>query len=342
MSETQRRRPTMRDVAAHVGVSFKTVSRVVNGEGGVSDDLVARIEQAVVTLGYRPDDRARRLRQGGSRTGTIGFVLVDVSNPFFSSTLRGIEEIARKRDYLVLAGSTDGVREREDQLIEAFVGRRVDGLIVVSSGPGVGLLRAELDRGTPVVFLDLDPTDFAVDLVRSDHFGGAILATEHLIARGHRDIAFLSDDPTVFSAGQRLAGFRHTMDRAGLTVEDRRIVHGRHSAEDWQPIIREFLAEPNPPTAMFTAQNFITMGATRALHELDLHTKIALIGFDDIDLADVVRPGVSVVPQHPLELGRQAAEILFARIEGSTAAPLQEILHSAVIERGSGELLPWR
>ena len=116
----------MRDVAEQAGVSFKTVSRVINDEGGVKVDLVVRVRQAVDLLGYRRDDRARRLRQGGSRTGTIGFVLVDVANPFFSAILRGIEEVARSEDYLVFAGSSDGLEDRQNQLVEAFVARRVD------------------------------------------------------------------------------------------------------------------------------------------------------------------------------------------------------------------------
>jgi LacI family transcriptional regulator, galactose operon repressor len=345
MSTTHQPRPTMRDVAGRAGVSFKTVSRVVNGEGGVSDVLVARVEQAIAVLGYRPDDRARHLRQTASRTGAIGFILVDVANPFFSSILRGIEEVARKHRYLVLAGSTDGLREREDQLVEAFVARRVDGLIVVPSGPGVGPLQAELERGTPVVFLDLELEGLAVDLVRSDHSVGALLATRHLLAHGHRDIAFFGDDPTIFSAGLRLQGYREAMSQAGLEVDEGRIVHGRYTSDVWRCIIRDYLVEAGRtglgrPTALFTAQNIITVGATQALHDLELHEAIAQIGFDDIELADVVQPGISVVPQHPRDLGRRAAERLFARIEGLDEPPTQQVIGAAVVERGSGEIPP--
>ena len=342
MSARLQRRPTMRDVADRAGVSFKTVSRVVNEEGGVSEDLVSRVEQAIAALGYRPDDRARHLRQTASRTGAIGFILVDVANPFFSSILRGIEEVARKHDYLVLAGSTDGLREREDQLVEAFVARRVDGLVVVPSGPGAGPLQAELERGTPVVFLDLEPEDLTVDLVRSDHRGGALLATRHLQAHGHRDIAFFGDDPSIFSAGLRLQGYRDAMVEAGLGVDERRVVHGRHSPEVWRQIIHDHLIGSDRPTALFSAQNFITVGATQALHELELHETIAHIGFDDIVLADVVRPGISVVPQHPWELGRRAAERLFARIDGLDEPPTQQVIGTAVVARGSGEIPPCR
>jgi LacI family transcriptional regulator len=338
MSTQQQRRPTMRDVAELAGVSFKTVSRVINDEGGVSGDLAVRVRQAVEVLGYRRDDRARRLRQGDSRTGTIGFVLVDVANPFFSAILRGIEEVARSEDYLVFAGSSDGVEERENQLVEAFVARRVDGLIIVSSGPGTGSLGHEVDRGTPVVFLDLEPERLGGDLVRSDHRGGAALATRHLQKYGHRDIAFFGDDASVFSAGLRGEGFRDAIREAGLDVDEGRIVHGRHTSEVWRSLIAEYLGRTDPPTALFTAQNFVTIGATQALHDLELHETIALVGFDDIELADVVRPGISVVPQHPRDLGKRAAELLFARIAGSPAPFIRDIVPASVIERGSGEI----
>jgi LacI family transcriptional regulator len=330
----------MRDVADRAGVSFKTVSRVVNGEGGVSPDLVDRVESAVEALGYRPDDRARHLRQGGTTTGAIGFILVDVANPFFSSILRGIEEVARSRDYLVLAGSTDGLDEREHQLVEAFIARRVDGLIVVPSGPSVGALKTEIERGTPVVFLDLEPDDLTVDLVRSDHRGGAVIATQHLLAHGHTDIAFIGDDPTIFSAGARLDGYLEAMTAAGHRPPARRIITGRHSSETWRTVIADHLRRPAPPTAIFTAQNFITVGAAHALHDLGQHHTVAHIGFDDIELGDIVDPPISVVPQQPLELGRRAAERIFRRIDGDRGAPTRDILTSPVIARGSGEIRP--
>jgi len=332
----------MRDVAERAGVSFKTVSRVVNREGGVSVDLVDRVERAIGALGYHPDDRARRLRQGGSRTGAIGFVLVDVANPFFSSVLRGIEEVARQHVSLVLAGSSDGEQAREDQLVEAFVARRVDGLVAVTPGSGSGPLRAEIERGTPVVYIDLEPELLDADLVRADHHGGALLAMQHLQAHGHRDIAFFGDAQTVSSARLRLRGYREAIVRYRSGVDGARIVHGHHSSDVWRGIIRRYLSEPDPPTALFTAQNLITVGATQALHDLELHERIALVGFDDIELADVVRPGISVVPQDPLGLGRRAARRLFARIDGLDGPPTRQIIQSSIVARGSGEIPPFR
>jgi LacI family transcriptional regulator len=334
------KRPTMRDVAIAAGVSFKTVSRVVNGEVGVSPDLVARVERAIAELRYQPDERARNLRQGDARTGAIGFVMVDVSNPFFSSILRGLEDVAREQESLVLAGSSDGDITRQHRLIEDFVARRVDGLVVVTSGQDLGPLAEEIERGTPVVFLDLEPPQHDCDLVRSDHRGGARLITEHLLARGHTDIAFLSDDPAVFSASERLAGFREAMAAAGLRAHEHWQITKGTRPEEWEALVTELLSAATPPTALVTAQNFITLGAVRALHRLNLHRQVALIGFDDIDFADIVEPGISVVPQQPLLLGRRAGEILFERLAGATYPPVREIIASDVIGRGSGEIPP--
>lgn len=330
----------MRDVAELAGVSFKTVSRVVNDEGGVRDELVSRVNAAVVELDYRPDERARRLRSGATTTGTIGFALADVANPFFSSVMRGIEDVTRAHGVLMLAASTDGDQEREDQVVQAFVARRVDGLIVVSSGSAAGPLAAELDRGTPIVFLDLEPERLRGDLVRSDHHGGAMRATEHLIAHGHRDIAFFGDDLGIFSARLRLEGYREAMAAAGLTVDEDRIVTGSHDIDSWRHITIDYLRRPDPPTALFTAQNLVSLGAVGALHELGLEERIAMVGFDDIALADAIRPAVSTVPQNPRELGRIAAVQLLQRIGGSAAPTARHVMTADVVARGSGEIRP--
>lgn len=332
----------MHDVARQADVSLKTVSRVVNGEGGVSPGLVARVEAAVRELGYRRDDRARRLRQSESRTWTIGFVLVDVANPFFSSILRGIEEVARSRDYLVLSGSTDGSPTTERQLVAKLIERRVDGLIVVPSGKGDDLLRAEIDRGSPVVLVDLEiETETPVDLVRSNHYDGARAATKHLLKGGHREIAYMGDDPEmIMSARHRLAGFRDAMATAGSEVPDHRIITGTHTGTEWRNMATAFFRSDPEVTAVFTAQNFVTIGAVTALHELELHRSIAVVGFDDVELASVVEPAITVLPQDPKDLGKKAAELLFSRIDGSQQPRTQLIIDHALVIRGSGEIPP--
>jgi LacI family transcriptional regulator len=331
----------MHDVARRAGVSLKTVSRVVNDEGGVSPGFVARVEEAIKELGYRPDDRARRLRQSASRTGTIGFVLVDIANPFFSSILRGIEEVARARDCLVLAGSTDGSTKRERRLVERFIDRRVDGMIVVPSSEGDSLLQSEIERGSPVVLLDLEiETGRPVDLVRSDHYGGARTATEHLLHGGHREIAYMGDDLQIMSARHRLAGFRDAMTAAGVEVPTHRVITGTHTDTEWCDAAISFFRSDPEVTAVFTAQNFVTSGAVTALHQLGLQHSIALVGFDDVNFADIIDPAITVVPQDPKDLGEKAAQLLFGRIDGNRQPGTRLIVDRPLIERGSGEILP--
>lgn len=330
----------MRDVAERAGVSFKTVSRVVNAEGGVSEVLADRVAGAISELGYRPDERARRLRQSDAKTGAIGFVIVDVSNPFFSSVLRGIEEVATAHDSIVMSGSTDGDKDRERQLIDAFVSRRVDGLIVVPEGSTDNTLRVEIERGTPIVFVDLEPSELTADLVRSDHHLGSVAATEHLIAHGHRDIAFFGDHPDISSSRLRRAGYEQALTAVGIDIDENRIVQDRLRPDEWRDVIRTYLETHERPTAIFSAQNFVTVGCTQALHDLDLHTTIAQVGFDEIELGDVVTPGITTVPQHPLDLGRRAAQTLFNRIGGDRGDVTKEIIASPIIQRGSGEIRP--
>jgi LacI family transcriptional regulator len=333
------RRPTLRDVADHAGVSFKTVSRVVNGEGGVSIELSDRVANSIEQLGYRPDSRARHLRHAAAQTGTIGFILSDVANPFFSAILRGIDDVAGERGALVLTGSTDGDPDRESQLVDSFVSRRVDGLIVVPTARGISpSLLAEIRRGTPVVFVDLEPDDGEVVTVRTDHRGGAELATRHLIDAGHRDIACFADDRSIFSAAERIVGFRRAMTAAGLAVPPDRVVDGDFGVSGWRDLATEYLARADRPTAVFTAQNFVTIGTAHALHQLGLHHTIAHVGFDDVDLADVIDPPITVIPQQPRLLGQLAAQRLFDRADGVDTDSGRNIVPCELLARGSGEI----
>lgn len=334
------RRPTMRDVAEAAGVSFKTVSRVVNHEGGVTDVLKQRVEESIAALGYRPDDRARNLRSGQQSTASIGFVQVDAANPFFSAIFRGLEDVARTHGCLVLSGSSDRDPVRENALIENFVDRRVDGLVVASSTTNLTVLKTEIDRGTPIVFVDRTPADLHADVVRSDHFGGARLATEHLLAHGHEHIAFLGRDATIFSAAERRSGFDAALSAAGVTPRPELIAEGILGQEQAELLTARLLALPQPPTAIFSAQNFITMGAVRALHLAGAQDAVAQVGFDDIEFADLLSPGISVVPQQPREIGRLAGLRLFARINGETPNIEEHLIPAEVLRRGSGEITP--
>ena len=328
----------MRDVAREADVSLKTVSRVVNGEPGVTAALAARVDEAIDRLGYRPDDRARFLRRTETSSKTLGLVLVDVANPFSSSIHRGLEDVARSRGHLVLSGSSDGDPVQEKALIASFIARRVDGLVIVSCQPDPSYLAAEIDLGTPIVFVDLRPAVPLGELIHTDHRGGAAAATRHLLDRGHRAVAFLADDLVFWSAAERLDGFRAEMAAAGLATPW--VVSGLRDPDDAEAKAESILRQDPRPTALFTAQNFVTIGAVRALHRLGLQHEVALVGFDDIELSEVVDPPITVVPQDPRTLGRLAGERVYDRLagDGPPAGPI--VLETAVVARGSGEIPP--
>jgi LacI family transcriptional regulator len=341
---TSGRRPTMLDVAKTAGVSLKTVSRVVNGEQAVSPERAQRVTDAIRALRYVPDVRARDLRQRTTAATSIGFILVDVSNPFFSGVLRGLEEVARKHDCLVLSASSDGDPDRLDQLVEDLLERRVGGMVVVPTGTTSTMLISSMMRDVPVVFLDCEPQglpDHRYDVVRSDHRRGAAAITQHLINHGHRRIAFLGDDLSVFSANLRYEGFADALIAAGIPPDAQLVHTGSRDAVQWEAFARGWLETvASRPTAIVSAQNFVTIGTVAALHALGLQHQIALVGFDDVEFAGLLDPALSVQPQEPRELGRRAGAILFERLAGATMPPSHDVSLPPFVARGSGELRP--
>jgi LacI family transcriptional regulator len=330
----------MRDVAALAGVGLKTVSRVVNGEPNVSDATRARVEAAIARLDYRQDVNASFLRRLGRKTETIGLVLEDVSNPFSSALHRAIEDQARERGVLVLTGSCDEDPRRERELIGTFRSRRVDGIIVVPASADHGYLQAEQRARTPLVFVDRPPRFLNADSVTSDNVGGAQRVVHHLAARGHRRIGYLGDMLEIQTAQDRLDGYETALASLGVELDRTVVRTGIRNAEAAERAAEELLAEVNPPTAIFAAQNLIAIGALRALRRAGLQHRIALVGFDDIVLADMVEPGLTVVAQDPGALGASAASILFRRLDGDASPPQHVVIGVELVARGSGEIPP--
>src|SRR4051794_4630698 len=336
----QARRPTMREVAAVAGVSLSTVSRVVNGGEGVRADLTVRVRDAVELLGYRHNLTASTLRRADGQSASIGLIFEDVSNPFFGAVHRGVEDVARARGVLTLVGSSDEQADRERELAEAFGARGIDGLIVATAVADSSYLARERAAGVALVFVDRPPSFFDADTVVSDNFGGARDAVEHLLGAGHRRIGFLGDRPDVYTAAERLRGYRETLARHGVAEDLGLVRHPQFRGVDAYQTTYELLCGNDPPTALFTSQNLITIGAVRAVHDLGLQHFVAMVSFDDIVLADAVEPGLTVVAQDPLGLGRAAAELLFGRLDGFDGASRRVVLPTTLIERGSGELAP--
>jgi LacI family transcriptional regulator len=334
-------RPTMRHVAQRAGVSLKTVSRVINDEAGVTPATAECVHRAIDELGFRRNDLARSLRQGSS-SATLGLVIGDVGNPFYSGIAQAVETLAQERGYMVITGSCAEDPERERDLILALLRRRVDALLLVPAGRerDHSWLARELSETTPVVFLDRPPRGIEADAVLLDNAGGARAAVRHLLAHGHRRIACVADPGELFTAAQRIAGYRAAIQAAGLDVDPRLVRLDSRDATHSERIVRELLALPAGvrPTAIFSGNNRHTVGALRALrgHEHE----VALVGFDDFELADLLAMPTTVVRYDSQRMGEHAAALAFQRLAGRDGPPRQVVLPTELVPRGSGEVSP--
>jgi LacI family transcriptional regulator len=334
-------RPTMRHVAERAGVSLKTVSRVINAEPGVAVTTASRVTEAIDALGFQRNDLARSLRQGDT-SATLGLVIEDVANPFYSAIAQAVEAAARARGYMVITGSCEEDPERERELVLALLRRRVDALLLVPAARvrDHSWLARDLGAGTPVVFLDRPPRGLAADTVLLDNHGGARAAVEHLLAQGHRRIAYVADPGELSTAAERLAGYHAAMEAAGVPADAELVRLGTHDARQAEEVVRELLAlaPGQRPTAIFTGNNRHTVGALRALRGLE--HEIALVGFDDFELAELLAVPTTVVRHDSQRLGAESAALAFRRLDGDGGPPRRVVVPTELVPRGSGEVAP--
>ncbi|WP_051791485.1 LacI family DNA-binding transcriptional regulator [Amycolatopsis jejuensis] len=322
----------MRDVATAASVSVKTVSRVVHNYPFISDDVRSRVQAEIRRLGFRPNGNAVNLRRTDRPAGGIGVLVADLADPFYSGMVSAIEQVSTARSFTTLVASSDEDPDRERALLTTLVERRLDGLIVVSADRRHDHLRPDLDVGTRMVFADRPPNRLPVDCVLAAHADGAAQAVDHLLRQGHRAIAYVGHSPAIHTARQRLSGFRTALAAAGL--EPHSVRTDATDADAALTATAELLALNPAPTAVFTDNPRLVSGVAQAIAESPT-PNTALVAFDDSDLARVL--GVTVVAQDPRELGRRAAELLFARLDGDHSRPRRIILPTTLLPRGSGE-----
>jgi LacI family transcriptional regulator len=327
----------MEDVAAYAGVALKTVSRVVNGEPGVTPGTAERVRAAIDQLGFRRNDSARMLRKG--QTASIGLIMEDIGNPFYSVLARAVEDVARDHGHLLFTGSSDEDPARERELALAFCARRVDGLIVIPASDDHTYLLPEISAGIATVFVDRPARLIDADTVLTDNAGGARAAVNHLIRAGHRRIGFIGDSPRIYTSMLRHRGYREAMAAARLKVDDAWVTMASPTADGIGAALARMLAGPAPVTALFCGNNRISVAALRELSRLG-RGGLAFVGFDDFELADVLSPGVTVVAQDVGRLGRAAAELLFRRLAGDRGPAEHIEVPAELVLRGSGEIPP--
>ena len=329
----------IRDVARRAGVAPITVSRCINNSGYCSPETRARVEAAVAELGFVPNRLASGLRS--KRTNTLALVLTDITNPYFTTIARGVEDTASEAGYTVVFCNTDESPAKEKMYLQMLLEKRVDGILLVpalSERESVAFIKKQ---DIPIVVLDRRVPNLRTDVVRCDSEGGAYQLTHLLISLGHRDIAILNGPSGVSTADDRLQGYRKALSEAGIASSAGREFHGMFQQESGFEMTQRAMAQTPRPTALFAANNFIAFGALKALRELELRVPedVAVVGFDDLPSALVTFPFLTVAAQPAYEMGTTATEILLKKLGGGAAERYREVVLPAeiVVRESSGQ-----
>lgn len=335
--------PTIVDVAHRAGVAAITVSRVVNDSGPVSSQVRARVERAIAEIGYVPNSVARSLRS--KRTDTIALVLTDMTNPFFTTLARGVEDAASDAGMMLFICNTDERDEDEQRYVRMVLQRQTDGILLVPAGGGAAAIKQCRDHATPVVVVDRRLKDRVADVVRADSKGGALELGRLLVSLGHTATAVLSGPRFVSTADDRVAGFRQGIAEACLP-QPPRVFRGEYTIESGRAMARQAMALAPQPTALFAANNFIAIGVLQALDEMKIRVPedVAVVAFDDLPPAMVAFPFLTVAAQPAYEMGRRSVAVLLDRMSAGAKKKFHEVVlpTQLVVRRSSGDALQAR
>jgi LacI family transcriptional regulator len=327
------RRATIREVADAAGVSRSTASRALTGQGYVAPAVRERVRAVARDLGYVADATARHLRRQASQS--IGVLLSDLSNPFYAGLAAGVSQQARRRQYTMMLADGGGAPEIEAEVAETFVALRVAGVIVTPVSAWIGTYLTQ--QRIPVVEVDRQFSPGACDAVLVDNGNAAQTVTAQLIALGHRRIALVIDEMHWTTGRDRLAGYRNAFAAAGLPLDDSLVVSAGWNVDAARVEIHKLLSRPEPPTAVFAANNVLAEAVWRAAAELHLAIpeRLSLVSFDDVPWMSMVTPPVTAVAQDTVALGEAAVSQLCERIEAPTSPVRTLLLSAAVVPRGS-------
>ena len=325
---------TIKDVAALAGISYTTVSHVVNKTRPVSEEVRIKVEAAIKTLDYVPSAVARSLK--AKTTATIGLLVPNSLNPYFAELARGIEDYCERNGYCVILCNSDDNPDKQRSYLRVLLEKRIDGLIVASAGGDAGLAEGLTGVRTPMVIVDRGLEGVNVDLVRIDHEYGAYLATRHLLELGHRDIAMIGGPAGTSVAQMRLAGYRRALQEAGVEENRERMLESDFTSTGGYNAAA-ILLEKSPPSAIFAGNDMIGIGVLRAAAERNVRvpSELSVIGFDDIQMSRYVYPALTTVGQSILQLGEMAAEVLLRRIATPGMATEQRIVTPSIVLRES-------
>jgi LacI family transcriptional regulator len=329
-------RVTIRDVADRASVSLGTVSNALNRPSVVAPATLARVREAIEQLGFVRSLAAHQMRGGNSRT--FGAVVLDASNPFSTETIRGLEDAVHERGCAVVVCSTDGSPEREERYLRLLEEQRVQGIVITPASRSIRYLEALQERGTMIVLLDRRSGDSHLHSVSVDHARGGELAARHLLELGHHSIAFINGPLHIAQCAERRRGVRRAAKRAKGDPNESIIeytIDPITAFEQAEAIVDEFLELPDRPTAVLCANDQIAFTVLRVLNEHNVRVPrdVSVVGYDDVEFASMISPALTSIRQPKYELGRAAAELLFADSTDEIAGEV--IFEPELIERQS-------
>ena len=335
MAMSADRSATIKDVASHAAVSVATVSAVINQNKYVSPELMQRVHASIATLGYQRNSFARGLKTQVSHC--IGLIVPDITNPFYTNIARGVEDVAHAHNYSLILGNTDEDPEKEKKYLQLLESKQADGLIIAVTDRSYPYLQSLPIHNLALVGIDRSLFDLGVDTVLVENKEGASNAVEHLLALGHRRIGLLTGVRGIAPTEERLLGYTETLTKHGISIDPSLIATTRPRVDGGEHGALQLLTRENRPTALFTMDGTMVIGALQTVARLGLRCPedIALVCFDDFAWASVMRPRLTVVDQPTYDIGQQSARLLFDRLQNRERAPIEIRLPTQLIVRES-------
>jgi LacI family transcriptional regulator len=326
---------TMRHVAECAGVSVTTVSHVINHTRPVSEELREKVLAAMDELGYQPNRLARSLRRG--ETHTIGMIVPDNVNPFFAEIARGIEDAGSGEGYSVILCNSDGNLEKELFYHNVLTAKQVDGILFVAVGASTEVIRSLQKRRMPLVVIDREVPDVAVDSVLIDNAEGGRQATRHLLDLGHRRIGCITGPSDLTPSAARVTGYRQALHEAGIAADEALVVRGDFMYESGHRAAHRLLAMDDPPTALFACNDLMAIGAISAAVSAgwQVPADLSVVGFDDVRLASFANPPLTTIAQPKYEIGVLAVTMLLERMQDYDMPPRRRQLDTHLVVRRS-------
>lgn len=322
-------------------MSIATVSRVINGVDNVKPKTKAKVLNAIKKMDYHPNRVAQRLRNSNGKKNLLGLVLPDIQNPFYVDVVMGVEEVAYENGFAVMIGNFGQNQIKEKLYLDILQSEEVDGLIVAPFDDNDDNIKQIINKGYEVVCIDRGLSDTNVDVVKVDNENGTFKAVQYLISLGHTKIAHITGRPDIPTTKERIRGFEKAMNLYKIRIDDNLIKSKKSDYFSGVKLMGELLDLGEPPTAVLTGNNLLTLGALETIHErgLNIPNDISIIGFDDMYWANSLNPSLTAVRQSGYNIGKKAVELLLQRIENPLKSNSEIILKTELMIRKSCKVI---